>query len=221
MLLSLALLLDPLHPSAYAADEAAAPVEEAPSAGSASDPELRKDDADAEEIMDTSMIMDFEEGAEPWQTINDVVMGGVSSSTFTVQEGVARFEGEVSLENNGGFASARSRPAEHDLSAYDGVLLRVRGDGNRYAFRLRTTKAFDGVSYEARFETVKDEWTTVRLPFDAFQAVFRGNRVPGAAPLDLTSIQTFGVLIADKQEGPFHLDIDGIKGYKADAEESA
>ena len=48
--------------------------------------------------------------APAWQVVNDDVMGGVSTSRFSVTNGVAVFRGEVSLENNGGFASVRSLP---------------------------------------------------------------------------------------------------------------
>jgi hypothetical protein len=89
---------------------------------------------------------------EPWPNIDDRVMGGVSRSGMRVANGIAVFEGQVSLDRNGGFASVRSRPAEHDLSAYRGVVLKVRGDGKRYRFRLRTADAKDGVSYQAPLE---------------------------------------------------------------------
>jgi len=163
--------------------------------------------------MKSSPITDFDEESEPWRTINDGVMGGLSSSSFAVEEGVARFEGTVSLENNGGFASVRSRPQDHDLSPFRGILLRVRGDGKRYAFRLRTSSAFDGVSYQVFFKTVPDQWITVLIPFEAFQPVFRGRLVRGAEPLDLKSVKTFGFLISDKQAGPFRLEVDWIKAY--------
>lgn len=168
--------------------------------------------------MDSTPIMDFDEKSDPWRTINDGVMGGMSSSNFSVKKGVARFEGTVSLENNGGFASVRSRPQDYDLSPFRGMLLRVRGDGKRYAFRLRTTSAFDGISYEARFKTVPDRWITVRIPFEAFQPVFRGRLVRDAEPLDLHSVKTFGFLISDKQTGKFRLDLDWLKAYMPDAE---
>jgi hypothetical protein len=49
--------------------------------------------------------------APGWQVVNDGVMGGLSASAFCVTNGVAVFRGEVSLVNNGGFASMRSLPA--------------------------------------------------------------------------------------------------------------
>ena len=59
------------------------------------------------------MLYDFSsEGAvEEWISINDVVMGGISTGGLErTPEGTAVFSGNVSLERNGGFASVRSRP---------------------------------------------------------------------------------------------------------------
>lgn len=49
-----------------------------------------------------------------------------------------------------------------DLSAYDGIELRVKGDGQRYKLILRTSSEWDTVGYTASFDTVKDQWQTVR-----------------------------------------------------------
>lgn len=73
-----------------------------------------------------------------WQIVNDDVMGGVSTSRFEVTNGLAMFGGEVSLENNGGFASVRSSPARQNLAGLDAFVVRLRGDGRRYKFTVRT-----------------------------------------------------------------------------------
>jgi len=178
----------------------------------------------AEEDTDTTggenarVVMDFAEKSGKWRTINDGVMGGLSSSRFRIAKGLAVFEGNVSLENNGGFASVQSAPGKHDLSDAEGILIRVLGDGKRYAFRMRTTGAFDGISYEARFKTVAGEWKTVELPFKAFRPVFRGRLARDAAPLEPKLIKTFGILISDKQVGKFRLEIDWIKAYRPSLE---
>jgi hypothetical protein len=81
-----------------------------------------------------TMILEMSPG--PWQTVNDGVMGGISSSRMAEADGVLSFEGELSLENNGGFASVR-RLVDTDLSQVTGVRLEVRGDQRTYQFRLR------------------------------------------------------------------------------------
>jgi NADH dehydrogenase [ubiquinone] 1 alpha subcomplex assembly factor 1 len=148
-----------------------------------------------------------------WTVVNDGVMGG--RSTSTVQEdstGTIVFAGDVSLENNGGFASVRLPIAALDLSAFGGLRLRLRGDGNRYQIRLRTDDRFDGIAYSARFQTT-GEWETVEIPFAAFEPTFRGVRPRGAPPLDPSRIRQLGFLIADEQAGPFRLEVADLSAY--------
>ena len=153
-----------------------------------------------------AMILEMSPG--PWQTVNDGVMGGISSSRMVEADGVLSFEGELSLENNGGFASVR-RLVETDLSQVTGVRLEVRGDKRTYQFRLRQNDRFDGVAWRAEFTTTA-EWQTVELSLDQFVPVFRGRRVPDAGPVVAASIKQIGFLLADKTPGPFRLQIRSI-----------
>ena len=146
-----------------------------------------------------------------WQIVNDDVMGGVSTSSFRLTNGVAVFQGKVSLENNGGFASARSLPARHDLAGGDTFVVHVRGDGRRYKFTARTTPSFDSAIYQCAFTTKKGEWEEHRLPFKQFVATFRGRVLSDEPPLDAAKVTSVGFLISDKQEGPFKLEVAWIK----------
>ncbi len=159
------------------------------------------------------MIVDFAAETEGWPSIDDAVMGGVSSSAMVVEDGAASFRGVVSFDNNGGFASVRSRPQVRDLSAYDGLVLRVRGDGKGYAFRIRTSASFDGVSYQVPLTPPAGEWSDVVVPFADFVPVWRGRRVAGHPALDPARITTLGLIIS-RQEGRFQLEIANIRGYR-------
>lgn len=162
-----------------------------------------------------TVIFDFDPATEPWANIDDPVMGGRSRSRMTLGDhGAATFEGVVSLENNGGFASLRSRPTDFDLEGFNGIVLRLRGDGQTYGVRLRTSSQFDGVSYQAKVATEAGRWAEVKIPFEVFRAVFRGRQVPDYPALDPGEIKTFGLMIADRQEGAFRLEIDWIKAYR-------
>jgi len=151
-----------------------------------------------------------------WRRINDTVMGGVSSSSFnTAGDGIAVFAGYVSLENFGGFASVRSRPVFRDLSDWTGLALRVRGDGKTYRLGLKVDANLDGIMYQASFPTTAGEWTEVQLPFVSCCApTFRGRNVPNAPPLDPARLLQISVMVSDKQEGPFQLEIDSISAYR-------
>jgi NADH dehydrogenase [ubiquinone] 1 alpha subcomplex assembly factor 1 len=140
-----------------------------------------------------------------------VVMGGVSRSAFGQAEpGVARFAGNVSLENFGGFASVRTPPRDWGTAGAAAFVLRVRGDGKSYKFTLRTGDGFDGIQYQARFVAPVGEWTDVRLPVRDFVATFRGRKVPFAPSLDAAKVRALGLMISDKQAGPFELLVDRI-----------
>ena len=161
---------------------------------------------------DSLVLVDFSRSpAADWFVVNDGVMGGVSSSTMEVtSDGTGVFAGRLSLENNGGFASVRTAPAAGDLSAFAGLVLRVRGDGRRYQVRLRTDDSFDGLAYRAEFDTEPGSWITVVLPFDTFSPTYRGYVPPNAAPLNPGAIRQFGLLIADKREGEFRLEVQRV-----------
>ena len=80
-------------------------------------------------------VFDFQSPTNAaWQIVNNDVMGGLSTSSFRINNGVAVFRGAVSLANNGGFATVRSLPARHDLGKADSFVIHVHGDGRRYKF---------------------------------------------------------------------------------------
>ena len=61
-----------------------------------------------------------------WIVLNDTVMGGRSSATVSTVENSIQFQGIVSLENNGGFASIRTRDTI-DLSTHTSVEIELVG----------------------------------------------------------------------------------------------
>ena len=163
------------------------------------------------------LISNFDKPGEGkiWRVINDGVMGGISSSTWNITENSAAvFAGNVSLENNGGFASVRSAVGTYDLSKYKGIVLRVKGDGKRYNLNLKTDAEFDSILYKAEFGTEKEKWQLIKIPFSSFSPTYHGFAPPDAPKLNTKEIRRFGFLIADKQQGPFRLEIDWIKAYR-------
>jgi len=159
-------------------------------------------------------IFDFSDPADrqPWESIDDRIMGGSSESRSEITaSGSLRFSGTVSLENQGGFASVRSPAGDHDLAGANGVVIRVKGDGQRYKLGLRIDIFFDGVSYLAGFEAPKDTWQEIFLPFDLFAPTHHVQRLSNAAPLDPAHIRSFVLLISEEQAGPFEMELDWIK----------
>ncbi len=166
---------------------------------------------------ETAVVFEFTASEPTWYTLNDDVMGGISSSEVQVDinSGVLNFDGNVSLENNGGFASIRSQAEIYDLGEYDGITIRVRGDGNVYRFRIRTEKTGPEISYTAVFPTEANTWQDIYIPFADMLPLYRGFVVQDAGPLDASTIRSFGFMMTDKQEGEFSLEVDRITAVKS------
>ncbi len=159
------------------------------------------------------VLFSFEEknAAQQWQAVNDGVMGGRSDGRLRITDNkTMEFIGTLSLENNGGFASVRTRASALGLKKNDLLVARVRGDGREYAFNLYTLSRSTAFSYRAPFQTKKDEWIEVELPLDKFIATSFGQVVQNQ-PLAADSITGLGILLGDKKAGTFKLEIEWIK----------
>lgn len=160
-----------------------------------------------------------------WGAIDDVVMGGVSQSKIRFADNKAIFTGVVSTDNNGGFASVRTRnfTPPMDLSDYQGIELRVIGDGKRYKFIIRCEGQWDGVGYCYSFDTIYDYPTTVRIPFKDLIPVFRAKTVQSASQLDSAKIYSMQLMLSkfeydgelnpQFEAGSFKLEVESIKAY--------
>lgn len=151
---------------------------------------------------------------DKWRIVNDGVMGGLSSSTVTVNnEDKISFYGKVSLKNNGGFASLRSPIKNYKFEKYSGIEIRIKGDGKKYSISMKETSYFTGSFYTANFQTINDEWTTLKIPFTSFALYNFGREVSSNPKIPLNKIKEISLLIGDKQEGPFKVEIDFINLY--------
>ncbi|MBK1791067.1 CIA30 family protein [Persicirhabdus sediminis] len=158
------------------------------------------------------LLTDFSTaGGYAWGSITDTVMGGRSSGKVAIKQGKLKFSGEVSLENNGGFASMRSQNDPLDLSAYQGIELRIKGDGRSYYLTCRdSTKSRR--AFWAPVQTKPGSWMTIRIPFDEFYATYFGRKVP-SRKLKLDHVCSIGLMLYDKQAGAFSVELDSIKVY--------
>lgn len=161
-----------------------------------------------------NLITDFTNiASQKWKTVNDGVMGGISYSHLQIQpSGNAVFIGEISLENNGGFASVKNQTSLN-IDGYNNIYIRVKGDGKQYSFRFRTGNAMQKHhwAYEFKFQTEAGFWQTLKLPLSEFKAVYRGNLLDNVPDADLSAIKEYGFLIGDRQDGSFRLEIDYIE----------
>ena len=164
-------------------------------------------------------VLDFAgpEAAQKWQAVNDGVMGGVSVGRFRITDtGTLEFFGTLSLENNGGFASVRTKPTDLDIKAGDTIVVRVKGDGRDYMLNLYTKSRRRAFSYRAPLPTTKDEWAEVRVPLADFIPTAFGRRVQGMGPVKPSQINSLGFMLADKKPGKFQMQVDWVKVERAE-----
>ena len=161
-------------------------------------------------IMQATTLFDFNKTIKTndWNIVDDVVMGGKSSGLFYVdKEGHGVFEGRVSLENNGGFSSLRYRFNKISTKQHTNIVLRVKGDGKTYQFRIKT-KLSDYYSYITYFDT-SENWETIVLSLSDMYPSFRGQKL-NMANYDQESIEEITFLIGNEKVEDFKLVIDSV-----------
>lgn len=150
-------------------------------------------------LADTSLLQ------EDWAVVNDTVMGGVSSSTLDRNTGIL-FSGALSLDNNGGFVSMRTQATLPPLIGTESLLIEASSDdGNVYQVVFWLRGQGPRLYYKHDF---KPSETPLTLRYDDFTPTSYGRQVV-AAPLkkQLSNIMSIGILMGDKQEGPFALQL--------------
>jgi len=171
--------------------------------------------SEGEKVLGTNILQGGPKGVKlQWGALDDVVMGGVSDSRMEplqrsdtdedteedVKEGAVVFKGTVRTENNGGFCSTRTKNIlpPLDLSAHDGLVLRVKGDGQRFKFLIRTDSGFDTIGYSTSFDTSAGVWQDVVLPFQGFTPVFRAKTLSAeeAEPLNPSNIVSMQMMLS-------------------------
>jgi len=160
--------------------------------------------------MQAQVIFDFNKKSDlqDWIIVDDVVMGGRSSSTFKLdKDGLGVFEGNISLENNGGFSSLRYRFLKRTIKEYAQVKIILCGDGKKYQFRIKSNRG-DYYSYIISFLT-SGEWQEIVIPLKDMYPSFRGRRLNQPNFSD-NSIEEITFLIGNKKNERFKLMIDKI-----------
>ena len=160
-------------------------------------------------------LVDLDDAGEvaAWTTVNDPVMGGMSTSSIAFGNGGLMFSGVISLENNGGFASARS-PQNPDIGrrAAGAKALRVHAEGDGHTYMVKVGIAGQPLPFTQRFPPEAGVPRIYDLPLDEFEPV--GKRLkpaPDAPPtMDPSTIDQLAVYILDKQQGQFDITVTAI-----------
>ncbi len=160
-------------------------------------------------------VLDFPtaDDVRGWSVVNDTVMGGVSTGQLAWEDGALVFIGELSLDNNGGFASVRSplidATAAAEWADNAGLAVEAQGDGRAWTVEVRTDGEDGG--WISTITTSPDELTAVELPWATFDPVtrFLDPREP-AAPLDPSRIVSVAFYLVDGIEATFRLELRSI-----------
>ncbi len=145
-----------------------------------------------------------------WKIVNDSVMGGRSDATLKLKNNLyGVFNGYLSLQNNGGFSSIRAYYPP-DLTNVKSITIRIKGDGRQYSFRVRGNTS-NWASYTHTFNTVKNKWIEKELMIKDFYPLYRGYYLNDMPLLSEMVIKEIGIMLSDKQTGPFELEIDWIR----------
>ncbi|MCX6880286.1 MAG: CIA30 family protein [Verrucomicrobia bacterium] len=148
---------------------------------------------------------------KPWTSVNDGVMGGVSKGGFKrTEQGTLIFSGELSLANNGGFASIRTEERKLDLSGMSAIVVKARGDGRTYWVDLRVADQMGASSYRAFLPTTAGAWQETRIPLADFKLQAFGRALPFKA-INPAAVSSVGFTLADKKAGSFSLEIESVK----------
>ncbi|WP_372752280.1 CIA30 family protein [Mariniflexile sp.] len=157
------------------------------------------------------VIFDFKEttGVADWVIVNDAVMGGKSAGSFSLTEdGFGLFQGELSLENNGGFSSVRCQFKPLKVKQYESIFIKLKGKPTSFQFRIKDDLN-NNHSYVKLFHT-SGEWQDIEISLKDMLPKFRGTK------LDLPAfsgdfIEQIGFLIANKKSEKFELLIERIE----------
>lgn len=165
--------------------------------------------------MMTSLSFDFGttcKKCNDWFVVLDGVMGGLSTGTLEKKENSFVLSGEVSLENNGGFASIRTPYASFDLSDYTTVSIRYRSTGQDFAFTLNKYRRFWYPNYKTNLPMTNGEWAQVTFTLREFEKYRLGRKMQGnPGSNDLADIIRLGFISNTKAATTYSFEVDFVK----------
>lgn len=106
-----------------------------------------------------------------WRMISDQVMGGLSDGVMQSTEQLANMQGQVSLENNGGFLQLQSTmPKTLNASQYAGVVIEVCSETDmELQLLIKSSQLWmPWQSFRAAIRT-NSNWQQYVIPFSEFK----------------------------------------------------
>ena len=159
--------------------------------------------------MQTNKINILDNDRNNWLVVNDNVMGGVSESNIRFSENnTLIFQGRVSIENNGGFASFRYNTKNLKVNKDQKIKMVVIGDSKEYQIRIKPSQNIR-YTYSKTFKTTNSK-QIIEIPLNEFTAQYRGYKL-NMENFDFDKIEEFGILVGNKKNEEFRLEIIDIE----------
>lgn len=137
-----------------------------------------------------------------WKIINDDVMGGHSSSEYSMNNNSILFSGFTSLDNNGGFASIRGILNKNLASHLSQIKIYHEKDERDYEIILKSKK--NNYSYR---HLLKTEF----INLSDFEASYRGSKIVNYQSIVASDIESIGIIIADGKQSDFEIILNVIE----------
>eukprot|EP00937_MAST-01D_sp_MAST-1D-sp2_P003833 g3833.t1 len=163
-----------------------------------------------------------------FEAVNDPVMGGQSTSTFTVKNGAGVFDGEVKIVpflHAAGFCNAETKGVQKfvDVSGFDAIAFTMRNTGNLTGIQASITTQGSGTvlkkgNYMGNFEIKNDgKLNQGHVKWSDFSCEWRGQKIK-CPPISeqLGKVQQIGLSFgqAPNVPGQFHVEIQSISAIK-------
>lgn len=166
-----------------------------------------------ERLVAQELLIDFGKntGGQNWSVTNDGVMGGLSQGQAYLTDSSVVFQGEVSLENNGGFSSLRSPYQRLNLSDYEEVEIKTRSSGLPFSITFSKSQRFWIPNYKHFLSLNNEKWVIDTFKLSKLAEFRMGdstNRVINEK--DIASLIGINFFNEGKKEGRFLLEVDYI-----------
>lgn len=151
----------------------------------------------------------------PWVTVNDGVMGGLSDGGSSIGAGILSFAG-VTNTNGGGFSSIRLPIPRGAMSGASYLKVEMKRDARDYSLTLRTNVRSYGrrIAFRAPITGAPNgTWGEGELSFDDLKASIWGRPVRNAV-FDPAEVVEIGLIIYDGKDGPFEMQLKRIQACR-------
>ena len=150
-----------------------------------------------------------------FELLMDNVMGGISQATITKDEDekILKFDGQLSLENNGGFAIFQGFIGRK-LTGYRGVRVSAKITDPERIFYVVLSRGMGGGMMWQEEIPLTDQFRSYEIGFNDFDFQFMGWSAGWMPKLSGATTRTVGMLVMDKNTDPFHVEVELIEGLE-------